>query len=52
VGVLRGLVEGQVKLGDWKARLIEDPTRIMEAYLGAAQALGHWQGAGDARRRA
>lgn len=52
VGVLRGLVEGQVKLGDWKAKLIDDPTRIMEAYLGAAQAQGHWQGAADARRRA
>jgi NAD(P)H-nitrite reductase large subunit len=51
VGVLRGLVEGQVKLGEWKDRLLEDPTRIMEAYLDAAQAQGRWQGAGDARRR-
>jgi len=51
VGVLRGLVEGQVKLGAWKDRLLEDPTRIMEAYLDAAQAQGRWQGADDARRR-
>jgi NAD(P)H-nitrite reductase large subunit len=51
VGVLRGLIEGQVKLGAWKARLLEDPTRIVEAYLGAAQAQGLWQGPGDARRR-
>jgi NAD(P)H-nitrite reductase large subunit len=51
VGVLRGLVEGQVKLGEWKQRLLEDPTRIVEAYLGAAQGQGRWQGADDARRR-
>jgi len=51
VGVLRGLVEGQVKLGEWKHRLLEDPTRIVEAYLGAAQGQGRWQGAADARRR-
>ena len=51
VGVLRGLIEGQVKLGAWKRKLIEDPTRIVEAYLGAAQAQGRWQGAADERRR-
>ncbi len=37
VGVMRGLVEGQVKLGDWKERLKEDPTLLMEAYLASAQ---------------
>ncbi|MEY4753831.1 MAG: hypothetical protein RJA44_1506 [Pseudomonadota bacterium] len=37
VGVMRGLVEGQVKLGDWKQRLLEDPTLLMEAYLAQAQ---------------
>jgi NAD(P)H-nitrite reductase large subunit len=52
VGVLRGLVEGQVKLGAWKDELKRDPTRLVEAYLAAAQAQGHWQGAADARRRA
>jgi NAD(P)H-nitrite reductase large subunit len=51
VGVLRGLVEGQVKLGAWKDELRKDPTRVVEAYLAAAQAQGHWQGAADARRR-
>jgi NAD(P)H-nitrite reductase large subunit len=51
VGVLRGLVEGQVKLGHWKDELKKDPTRLVEAYLGAAQAQGQWQGAGDDRRR-
>jgi NADPH-dependent 2,4-dienoyl-CoA reductase/sulfur reductase-like enzyme len=38
VGVMRGLVEGQVKLGDWKDRLLADPTLLMEAYLASAQA--------------
>ena len=38
VGVMRGLVEGQVKLGPWKERLKQDPTRLMEAYLASAQA--------------
>ena len=51
VGVLRGLVEGQVKLGPWKDHLKQDPTRLMEAYLASAQGGGQWQGAGDARRR-
>ena len=51
VGVLRGLVEGRVKLGAWKDRLKEDPTRLMEAYLASAQAQGQWHGALDDRRR-
>jgi NAD(P)H-nitrite reductase large subunit len=51
VGVLRGLVEGQVKLGEWKDRLKEDPTRLMEAYLASAQAQNQWRGAVDSRRR-
>ena len=51
VGVMRGLVEGQVRLGEWKHRLMEDPTRLMDAYLAAAQAQGQWAGADDARRR-
>ena len=40
VGALRGLIEGRVKLGVWKARLMQDPTQVMQAYLGAAQKLG------------
>ena len=51
VGVLRGLVEGQVKLGPWKEHLRQDPTRLMEAYLAAAQAQDRLQGAADERRR-
>ncbi|MBI1731408.1 MAG: NAD(P)/FAD-dependent oxidoreductase [Gammaproteobacteria bacterium] len=41
VGVLRGLIQTRVRLGRWKDRLLKDPTRIMEAYLGCTQALGH-----------
>ncbi|WP_302174392.1 NAD(P)/FAD-dependent oxidoreductase [uncultured Hydrogenophaga sp.] len=51
VGVMRGLVEGQVRLGEWKHRLMEDPTKLMDAYLAAAQAQGQWAGAADERRR-
>jgi len=51
VGVMRGLVEGQVKLGDWKDALLKDPTQLVPAYLACAQAQGHWSGADDARRR-
>lgn len=40
VGVLRGLIQGRVPLGPWKARLMRDPTRVMEAYLARASAAG------------
>ncbi len=51
VGVMRGLVEGQVKLGAWKETLKQDPTQLMHAYLACAQAQDGWSGAQDARRR-
>ena len=51
VGVMRGLVEGRVPLGEWKERLMADPTQLMHAYLASAQAQGQWSGAADARRR-
>ncbi len=51
VGVMRGLVEGQVKLGEWKDVLLKDPTQLMPAYLATAQAQGVWSGAADERRR-
>ncbi len=51
VGVMRGLVEGAVKLGPWKDVLKQDPTKLMEAYLGSAQGQGEWTGAADQRRR-
>jgi NAD(P)H-nitrite reductase large subunit len=40
IGVLRGLIQSRLRLGKWKARLLRDPTRIMEAYLGATQSAG------------
>lgn len=33
VGVLRGLIQTKVKLGDWKSKLMQDPSQIMQAYL-------------------
>ena len=51
VGVMRALVEGQVKLGAWKDVLKNDPTQLMPAYLASAQAQGAWSGAQDERRR-
>jgi NAD(P)H-nitrite reductase large subunit len=38
VGVLRGLIQSRTRLGEWKEKLLKDPTRIMEAYLAKAQA--------------
>jgi len=39
IGVLRGLIRSRVPLGVWKERLMKEPTRLMEAYLGAVQGL-------------
>ena len=33
VGVLRGLIQTKVRLGDWKDRLMTNPHLIMDAYL-------------------
>ncbi len=33
VGVLRGLIQGRIDLGPWKAKLMREPMRVMEAYL-------------------
>jgi NAD(P)H-nitrite reductase large subunit len=51
VGVMRGLVEGQIKLGEWAETLKQDPTLLMQAYLASAQGQGRWSGAQDARIR-
>lgn len=40
VGVLRGLIQTKTRLREWKEKLLKDPTRIMEAYLGSTQAVG------------
>ncbi len=39
VGVLRGLIQSRITLVTWKQRLLDDPTRIMEAYLECTQPL-------------
>ena len=41
VGVLRGLIESKIHLGEWKDRLMQDPTAIMEAYIACTQELGY-----------
>jgi len=41
IGVLRGLIETKIHLGDWKQRLMDDPTLIMDAYIGCTQELGY-----------
>ena len=37
VGVIRGLIQSRVRLGKWKAHLMQDPTQVMAAYLACAQ---------------
>ena len=39
IGVVRGLIESKTHLKVWKERLMQDPTRIMEAYLASTQEL-------------
>ena len=33
IGVMRGLIQSEVPLGEWKEKLQEDPTLLMNAYL-------------------
>ncbi len=40
VGVLRGMIQSKTRLGDWKKKLQDDPSRVMEAYLASTQVLG------------
>jgi len=51
VGAMRGLVEGQIKLGAWKDKLLQDPTRLVDAYQAAAHGQADWSGAHDKHRR-
>lgn len=39
IGVLRGLIQNRTHLGQWKQRLMENPTRMMEAWLATHQVL-------------
>ena len=38
VGVMRGLIQTASPLGEWKEKLMANPTRLSEAYLAGAQA--------------
>jgi NAD(P)H-nitrite reductase large subunit len=38
IGALRGLIEGRLRLGTWRKRLMNDPSQIMPAYLAASSA--------------
>ncbi len=38
VGVIRGLIQTGVALGEWKQKLMSDPHRVMDAYLAQAYA--------------
>jgi NAD(P)H-nitrite reductase large subunit len=37
VGALRGLIHGQVRLGDWKERLLANPLAFVDAYVARSQ---------------
>ena len=45
VGILRGLIESKVHLGQWKAHLMADPFRLPEAYIACTQKQDAWQAA-------
>lgn len=43
VGVLRGLIQGRVKLGaHWVATLKAEPAKVVDAYLACAQSQNQW----------
>jgi NAD(P)H-nitrite reductase large subunit len=37
VGIMRGLIQSELHLGIWKDRLVENPLKLMEAYLACTQ---------------
>jgi NADPH-dependent 2,4-dienoyl-CoA reductase/sulfur reductase-like enzyme len=37
VGVIRGLIQGRVRLGEWRERLLKNPLRLPDAYVACAQ---------------
>jgi NAD(P)H-nitrite reductase large subunit len=36
IGVIRGMIQTQLRLGKWKNRLLDNPLQLMEAYVAAA----------------
>ncbi|MGA8261954.1 MAG: FAD-dependent oxidoreductase [Arenicellales bacterium] len=41
IGVVRGLIQSKTRLKNWKGKLMDDPSRLMEAYLANTQAVGY-----------
>ncbi len=41
IGILRGLIETRLPLGEWKGRLLDDPTAFVEAYMACTQELAY-----------
>ncbi len=39
LGVLRGLIQSRMPLGEWKDVLVKEPNRIMEAYIACSRVL-------------
>ncbi|MEX0695051.1 MAG: FAD-dependent oxidoreductase [Rhodospirillales bacterium] len=37
IGVLRGLIQTEIKLGEWKQKLVADPNLIADAYVACSQ---------------
>ncbi len=37
VGVFQGLIQGKVRLGEWKHKLIDDPRQVMKAWIACTQ---------------
>ena len=37
VGVIRGLIQGRVRRGTWRHKLMRDPLRLVDAYVACAQ---------------
>ncbi len=37
IGALRGLIEGRLRLGAWRRKLMDDPTQLMQAYLASSR---------------
>ena len=38
VGAIRGLIQSRRQLGAWKARLMQDPQQVMDAFVDINQA--------------
>ena len=39
IGVFQGLIMGKVNLGEWKQKLCDDPSQIVEAWIASTQGI-------------